>query len=283
MLGQQEDCFRQCSALEDGDNRGSVREMRVCIEHWSEVNQIWLSGETDKLKQHEDASCPVVLCLQTVCISQVYLLVQHSQSSGERKRPTLHPLRSRTICVQPDKYWHSFEGVWGMGGLLRDRVEHVWAFPSATMPSWAETETEAKVHLDVWQCKSYLSLHVYPTSTQQQYLSCLTSEYVCTDWYTSSAFPAYLWGLLLLWHFCISRVPDQNGVSLLYIMLEVHHSGREPLICDRFFFNPTIEVVTFRLRGLCLLGVLLFPTFTRLGHGCQDLLSPCDGMHMCID
>ena len=26
----------------------------------------------------------------------------------------------------------------------------------------------------------------------------------------------------------ILRVPDQNGVSLLYIMLEVHHSGREP-------------------------------------------------------
>ena len=29
----------------------------------------------------------------------------------------------------------------------------------------------------------------------------------------------------------ISRVPDQNGVSLLYIMLEIHHSGREPSIC----------------------------------------------------
>ena len=28
-----------------------------------------------------------------------------------------------------------------------------------------------------------------------------------------------------------SRVPDQNGVSLLYIMLEIHHSGREPLKC----------------------------------------------------
>ena len=29
---------------------------------------------------------------------------------------------------------------------------------------------------------------------------------------------------------CISRVPDQNGVSLLYIILEIHHSGREPSI-----------------------------------------------------
>ena len=29
--------------------------------------------------------------------------------SGERKQPTFHPPRSRTICVQPDEYWHCFE------------------------------------------------------------------------------------------------------------------------------------------------------------------------------
>ena len=29
---------------------------------------------------------------------------------------------------------------------------------------------------------------------------------------------------------CISRVSDQNGVSLLYIMLEIHHCGWEPSI-----------------------------------------------------
>ena len=28
----------------------------------------------------------------------------------------------------------------------------------------------------------------------------------------------------------ISRVSDQNGVSVLFIMLEIHHSGREPSI-----------------------------------------------------
>ena len=28
----------------------------------------------------------------------------------------------------------------------------------------------------------------------------------------------------------ILRVSNQNGVSLLYIMLEIHHSGREPSI-----------------------------------------------------
>ena len=50
-----------------------------------------------------------------------------------------------------------------------------------------------------------------------------------------------------------------------------------------FFFNPTIEVVTLRLRGWCILGVFLLPAFTRLGHECQDLLSPCEGMHVCTD
>ena len=33
----------------------------------------------------------------------------------------------------------------------------------------------------------------------------------------------------------ISRVPDQNGVSLLYIMLEIHHSGWVPLIYFAIF------------------------------------------------
>ena len=55
------------------------------------------------------------------------------------------------------------------------------------------------------------------------------------------------------------------------------------VFCCFVFFNPTIEVVTFRLRGWCMLGVFLVPAFTHLGHKCQDLLSPCDGMHACAD
>ena len=50
---------------------------------------------------------------------------------------------------------------------------------------------------------------------------------------------------------------------------------------DCFFFNPTIEVVTFCLCGWCKLDVFLLLAFTRLGHVCRDLLSPCDGMHVC--
>ena len=45
-----------------------------------------------------------------------------------------------------------------------------------------------------------------------------------------------------------------------------------------FFFSPTIEVVTFRHRGWCMLGIFLLLEFTRLGHGYQDLLSPCDSL-----
>ena len=46
------------------------------------------------------------------------------------------------------------------------------------------------------------------------------------------------------------------------------------------FFNPTIEVDIFRLRGLYKLGAFLLPGFIRLGHERQDLLSPFGGMHV---
>ena len=32
-----------------------------------------------------------------------------------------------------------------------------------------------------------------------------------------------------------------------------------------------------------MLGVILLPAFTRLGHERQDHFSPCDGMHVCTD
>ena len=51
----------------------------------------------------------------------------------------------------------------------------------------------------------------------------------------------------------------------------------------RQFFNPTTEVVTFRLRGWCMLGVFLLPAFNRPGHKHQYLLSPCDEMRVSTD
>ena len=47
------------------------------------------------------------------------------------------------------------------------------------------------------------------------------------------------------------------------------------------FFNPTMEVAAFRLHGWWC--VFLLPAFSQLRHECQDLLSPCDGMHVCTD
>ena len=61
----------------------------------------------------------------------------------------------------------------------------------------------------------------------------------------------------------------------------VHHAGWDVCVCD--FFNPTIEVVTFRLRGWRMLDVFVVLAFTRLGHECQGLLSLCDGIHVYMD
>ena len=91
--------------------------------------------------------------------------------------------------------------------------------------------------------------HTYRTISQSSSLYNQPSR-------TSSAFPSYISG--------------------------VHHFWWDFCVYDRFF-NPTIKVVTFHLRGWCVLGVFLLPAFTRLGHKRQDLLSPCDEMHVCTD
>ena len=59
-------------------------------------------------------------------------------------------------------------------------------------------------------------------------------------------------------------------------------------MCDRLGFFCLFVLgffvgVTFRLREWCILGVFLLPAFTRLGHDCQDLLSPRDEMHACTE
>ena len=71
------------------------------------------------------------------------------------------------------------------------------------------------------------------------------------------------------------------GFTILFFFFKVGLGGGGGVVrvCDRFF-NSTIEVVTFRLRGWCMLGVFLLLAFPRLGHGCQDLLSLCYGMHV---
>ena len=44
-------------------------------------------------------------------------------------------------------------------------------------------------------------------------------------------------------HSGLSRVPNQNGVSLLYIMLEIHHSDPEPSIFTWNIFETQVQVL----------------------------------------
>ena len=80
-----------------------------------------------------------------------------------------------------------------------------------------------------------------------------------------------------------------RGLCSFFFFVPQLHLWGSPLLGEIFayvtvfFKNPTIKVVTFRLRGWCVLGVFLLPAFTRLGHERQDLLSPCDEMHVCTD
>ena len=109
---------------------------------------------------------------------------------------------------------------------------------------------------------------------------------VCTAWVTywhvvslesqrrgSQSLPCLVVHFFFFFFFFFLRSP---AISLGFTF------GWDFCVCDRFF-NPTIKVVTFRLRGWCVLGVFLLPAFTRLGHERQDLLSPCDEMHVCTD
>ena len=114
---------------------------------------------------------------------------------------------------------------------------------------------------------------------QEQTLSHTTSHYNGLTWplYTLGVWNSVFslsWKTLNFFFFFFWAFPS-------YIS-GVHHSWVRFLRMWPFF-NPTIKVVTFRLRGWCVLGVFLLPAFTRLGHERQDLLSPCDEMHVCTD
>ena len=126
-----------------------------------------------------------------------------------------------------------------------------------------------------------------------------TSALRVADLGSSSAFPSYIskftiWGLsspatslgFTIWG--LSSPATSLGFTIWGLSspatsLGFTIWGENICICDCYFLNPTIEVVTIRLRGWCMLRVFLLPVFTRLGHECQDLLSTCDGMHVCTD
>ena len=92
------------------------------------------------------------------------------KKSGNMKLLTFHPPKLGTICVQPDKHRHFSRAT--LGRLLRGGTESAWAFPSATMPSWAETETETYKPMQLSPTakdRSFqLSLHASQVSKEKQ-------------------------------------------------------------------------------------------------------------------
>ena len=61
----------------------------------------------------------------------------------------------------------------------------------------------------------------------------------------------------MVYLYYISRIPDQNGVSLLYIMLDIHHSGQGP--------SNILLIVILRDTTNCTL--IIIHTRTERGRG----------------
>ena len=81
--------------------------------------------------------------------------------------------------------------------------------------------------------------------------------------------------ILVTWLSFSKRGWSNGFFCVLRYISRVHHFGWDFCICDPFFFffffYPTVEVVTFHLRGWCVLSVFMLPAFTHLGHESQDL------------
>ena len=77
-----------------------------------------MGRQTGKHSRHQDRST----AWQGRGAYRLWELSEHGQATaslirllklkrnGERKRPTFHPPRSETICVQPNKHWYCFKG-----------------------------------------------------------------------------------------------------------------------------------------------------------------------------
>ena len=96
----------------------------------------------------------------------------------------------------------------------------------------------------LWQRFSLSHRPLQPQATLQQPKRQRTRMY-CRDqtWSAEAIYRGFLTRMVYL--YCIS--PDQNGVSLLYIMLETHHSGWEPSIYSRVtpFWSGTLDICIF--------------------------------------
>ena len=103
----------------------------------------------------------------------------------------------------------------------------------------------------------------HSSSSSSVFPSCISGVHHSSS--PSSGFPSLIFG--------VHHSSSSSSSSFPGYISGVHHFGWDFCICDRFVFllffflpHPTVEVVTFRLRGWCVLGVFLLLAFTRLGH-----------------
>ena len=105
---------------------------------------------------------------------------------------------------------------------------------------------------------------------------------------SSSVFLSYTSGIYLLCSQLYLWVSPFFFFCVPCCISGVHHFYSSNLLCSQLylwaspfwvkflhmwpFFNPTTEVVTFRLREWWMLGEILLPAFTRPGNECKDLL-----------
>ena len=50
-------------------------------------------------------------------------------------------------------------------------------------------------------------------------------------------------------HILISWVPDQNGVSQAWYIVEIHHSGPEPSICSQRWKESSSQITQYNIMG----------------------------------
>ena len=153
------------------------------------------------------------------------------------------------------------------------------SFPAISVGSPSSSYSSAfPVHLWGTPSSSSPAISLGSPSSSSPAISLGFTFFFCVPSYISGVYILLLRSKLYLWGSLSSSSSSTFPVISLGFTIFNEIFARVIV-----FFNPTMEVVTFRLRGWCMLGLILLPAFTRRGQGCQDLLSLCDGMHVRLD
>ena len=144
--------------------------------------------------------------------------------SGERKLPTFHTPRSGTICVQPDKRWHCFEGNLGETA----ETARCSYGPFRELRCHLEMKLKLKLHLDNYRPMSFKLNMIIDAIELQLYTSlnsldqCERSKF-CANIFTIDRFGSNMACLLklMLTVFC-TVVIYETRLTWLYKMYLEH-------------------------------------------------------------